>query len=423
MECLPMFSLLALILLSFLILETASLKYYVTPNKAIGCSNNLSTCLTLQEYAHQQYFFANNTVFYFEPGSHRLNSNLTLMSLHNLTFQGLPGNERLSVNVSLGSLVTITWKECWNVEICSITVSLVDEFNIGIIFEYSHLAQLSNISVYGNGYCGCRAILSKNSTLYIRDAIFAGIQGIFGAALLISGSYVIFTGNNMFIGNSAVSGGSLCLFESKVILNGNYTFLNNSSPKQLSDCNCTRLLPTETEFIDSYDSIGYGGAIVCLFSSLTINSGYSIFVNNFAPIAGGAIRDLDGNITILGSALFERNIACELNGGAISFNGENLILQGNISFINNSAPIGGALSIMQGILNISSSKGWQNQQFLYYDIIKELHNWNAIIDERCVNSNISMPIAADYRYVRSVLDNIIYSKKRVTFISRNSQVL
>ena len=75
-----------------LIFETAALKYYVTPNKTTGCSND-----------QQQVYFTNDTIFFFELGNHRLNSSLTLTNLHNLTFQGLPGNE--SVNVSLGSLV------------------------------------------------------------------------------------------------------------------------------------------------------------------------------------------------------------------------------------------------------------------------------------------------------------------------------
>ena len=100
-----------LILSSFLlILETAALiKNYVTPNKTIGCFDDWSSCLTLQEYANQSnVYFTNDTIFYFKSGSHILNSSLTLTNLHNFIFQGLPGHE--SVNISLGSLVTITWK-------------------------------------------------------------------------------------------------------------------------------------------------------------------------------------------------------------------------------------------------------------------------------------------------------------------------
>ena len=84
-----------LILSSFLlILETAALKNYVTPNKTIGCFDDWSSCLTLQECTNQpNVYFTNDTIFYFKSGSHILNSSLTLTNLHNFTFQSLPGHE------------------------------------------------------------------------------------------------------------------------------------------------------------------------------------------------------------------------------------------------------------------------------------------------------------------------------------------
>ena len=66
---------------------------YVTPNKTVGCSSNRSQncCLTLQEYASQpDVYFTNNTIFYFEPGEHELNSSLKLKNLSNITLQRLP---------------------------------------------------------------------------------------------------------------------------------------------------------------------------------------------------------------------------------------------------------------------------------------------------------------------------------------------
>jgi hypothetical protein len=153
MEWLPMLSI--ALLSSLLTFETVALKYYVTPNKRIGCFDDLSPCLTLQEYASQpNVYFTNHTIFYFEPGSHELTSSLKFIKLYNFTFQGLPGNK--SVNISLGSLVTITWEECWSIEISSVIFSLLDKFSISIVFEHTQVAQLSNISVFGNGHCGCR---------------------------------------------------------------------------------------------------------------------------------------------------------------------------------------------------------------------------------------------------------------------------
>ena len=82
-----------LILSSFLLIfETAALKNNVTPNKTIGCFDDWSSCLTLQEYAaanQPNVYFTNDTLFYFKSSSHILNNSLTLTNLLNFTFQGL----------------------------------------------------------------------------------------------------------------------------------------------------------------------------------------------------------------------------------------------------------------------------------------------------------------------------------------------
>lgn len=64
---------------------------YVKPSKMMPCPKELKHCLTLKEYAHErEVYFVNNTVFYFYPGTHRLNQSLRLKSMYNLSFQGLP---------------------------------------------------------------------------------------------------------------------------------------------------------------------------------------------------------------------------------------------------------------------------------------------------------------------------------------------
>ena len=69
------------------------LRNYVSPNKTAQCSGTGFPCLILQEYASQpDAYFINNTIVYFESGSHQLNSSLKLTNVHNFTFQGLPGD-------------------------------------------------------------------------------------------------------------------------------------------------------------------------------------------------------------------------------------------------------------------------------------------------------------------------------------------
>ena len=102
-------------LLAFLVTSSVSLTFetdtllknnnYVTPNETTGCSDDSSTCLTLQEYVSQpEVYFANNAIFNFESGSHTLNSSLKLIYIHNFTFQGLSGIEVL-VGPLLGKTV------------------------------------------------------------------------------------------------------------------------------------------------------------------------------------------------------------------------------------------------------------------------------------------------------------------------------
>jgi hypothetical protein len=101
-----------------LILGTNGLKNYVTPNETAQCSNSWSNCLILEKYASQpDDYFQNNTIFQFEPGSHRLNRSLNFINLHNFTLQG-KHNE--VIDVLLGELVCITWENCSNIEISSI---------------------------------------------------------------------------------------------------------------------------------------------------------------------------------------------------------------------------------------------------------------------------------------------------------------
>lgn len=117
-------------------------------------------------------------------------------------------------------------------------------------------------------------------------------------------------------------------------------------------------------FRSNSDLIGSGGAIILAASTLIIYSESSIFANNSAQKFGGAIAAHDGNITILGSALFGRNVAYRYNGGAVSLKRGTLICQGNISFVNNTAHLrGGALSIEYGALSISLNKGWPPKSY------------------------------------------------------------
>ena len=306
-------------------------EYYVTPNKTVGCSSNRSqNCpRTLQEYASQpDVYFTNDTIFYFEPGEHKLNSSLQLENLNNVTLQGLPGSSALVV-ISFEASVAITWERCSNVEISSVIFLLLNNFTHVIEFNQTKTALLHDISIINSDDIvhGCSSILCQQSEVSIIDCYFWGIHGSLGAAMFISESNATFSGNMSFIINSATYGGSLYLFKSSVLLKGFSLFANNNSSKNNgheNDCCYSKNQPTGSS----------GGAIFCDSSTLTIND--AIFYKNFALQGkGGAISAENGDIVFQGTNYLISNFAP--GGGAMLLNGSTVHVKLNRSvyFINN----------------------------------------------------------------------------------------
>ena len=322
---------------------------YVTPNKTIGCSANQSqdhNCLTLKEYASQpDKYYANNTIFYFEPGNHTLNSSLKLENLHNFTFQGLPGSEQVSFLFQKS--VRVTWENCRNIQVSSITFNLLGSFMNSIVFNQTQIVLLYDILVTGNTrFIGCSFILCQKSVVDIRNCNFTGIHGSLGAAMLILGSHVTFTGTNTFTDNTASCGGSLYVFNSVVLLSGANCFVHSYSFSKVFVCNHN--LARGNQLIR-----GSGGAIFCELCTLIINH-VSFFTDNFAQTAGGAIAAVDGKIIIQNSKhVFESNRAYV--GGAMLFYNVTSILYGNVSFINNIATSGGALMMYFSVQSLGTN--------------------------------------------------------------------
>ena len=302
---------------------------YVTPSQAIGCSVNWSqnhSCLTLQEYAREPgMYFTNNTIFYFEPGSHTLNISLKLVNVHNFTFLGLPDYQLDQVSFLYGESVKITWEKCRNIRVSSITFNLLGSFTYSFVFHQTQNVLLYNISVTSRKKAiGCSSIMCQQSDVTIRNCYFFGIRGSLGAALMIIKSNASFIGNNIFIDNRAsYYGGSLGS------TNGN--------------------------------SIqGSGGAIYCKLCALIINTA-SIFIKNSAQNTGGAIAAVDGLIVIRGS-IFKNNAA--RSGGAMAVYNVSSFLYGQISFINNTATArGGALMMYRLSVETFGTKLLSNVEF------------------------------------------------------------
>ena len=301
---------------------------YVKPESTSPCSNVQRPCLTLNEYASDSdEYFVNNTGYYFYPGIHRLDYSVNLVNLYNFSFLGRPNNDQV-VTIAVDSSVGITWNKSWNIEISLIRFALHGNFTFIMRFEHSQLVRLSNISIYGNGYCVCSSIISEKSALEFNNSKFIGINGYVGAALMMYASNITFRGSTMFANNIAASGGSIYLTHySTLSLKGISLFWNNTSNfsqevmnyRKILSCNnvnSMREIKLTDNLFNSYSNSG--GAMVCNNSYLNIHY-YSNFTHNIAGWHGGAMA-LD---------------TCVLN------------IQGNTSFVGNKALYHGGAMLIQ----------------------------------------------------------------------------
>ena len=66
--------------------STETSNKYVTPSGEVTCNSEQSPCLSLDVYASEpaDVHFTNNSVFYFLPGSHRMNGSLRLVNVQKL---------------------------------------------------------------------------------------------------------------------------------------------------------------------------------------------------------------------------------------------------------------------------------------------------------------------------------------------------
>lgn len=144
-------------------------------------------------------------------------------NLYNFSFQGLSNG----VDIAVDSSATIIWNASMNIEISSIKFILHDNFTSIMRFKHSQFVQLPNISIYGNGYNGCSAIIGQGATLNIKNFTFIGMNRFLSAAIMTVASNITFGESNSFADNTAVIGGGIHMSDSRLILNGNSQFLNN----------------------------------------------------------------------------------------------------------------------------------------------------------------------------------------------------
>ena len=157
--------------------------------------------------------------------------------------------------------------------------------------------------------------LSDNS-----QVIFQGNHAKSGGA--ISSRYFTMAGTVQFINNSAIHGGAIICYDTlTVVANARIVFQDNYAILAGGAVHCSQ---------NTYTTFYIGGIVK--------------FINNFASF-GGAI---EGNVTTAASAqaFFQGNHADDEGGAIFVGQGQRVVLGGSVEFYNNTASIGGAISIL-----------------------------------------------------------------------------
>ena len=324
---------------------------YVMPSRSHLPCNGSEPCLTLEEYAtNSGTYFVSDTIFYFYPGKHQLNTSLELCDIHHLHFQAMNYG---TVNITFDELVNITWINCTDVSLSSINFYVAENFTHLFLFDSTSAIGLLNIAIISNmNRVGCSAILIKDGEANLVNSSFIGISGIYGSALAVYRSNVTFTGNSMFGHNQGFVGGAILSVNSSLIFTGSNTFVNNTVPYRLYADPDTALCTYSEHY-----GRGQGGAIMSLCSPLDHPeskrncsflkiSGNSTFANNQA-LGGGAIVAHLSSLTFEGLVEFVNNSVIHYGGALLIFGpSEVMFMVERVSFSNNtSTGYGGALLI------------------------------------------------------------------------------
>lgn len=185
----------------------------------------------------------------------------------------------------------------------------------------------------------------------------AGEHG--GAISLDAGSSVSFSGNSLFDGNSARGdsesgfwcGGAIFMLNSTATWNGLMSFSENEAGSRgggicvvLSVVSCSG----QTSFVGN--TVGENGGGAYLEQSLMSWDGEMEFTNNTATSSGGGVAAHSSEVSWTGQTIVKDNHTGGEGGGGgfMVYGGSVFSWSGDTEFADNAAPLGGALSVVNG---------------------------------------------------------------------------
>ena len=311
--------------------------YYVKPTANTSCPAN--PCLTLSEYVQQsdQYLTSNATMV-FLPGTHTLENDFVVADVASFRLLGDPTSlPEITTKVTCSSPVGFIFDRVLQLEISGLTITGCGSLNYTSAIRTSSVQQfdMNNCSVHSS--IKASACLVRGSNVSIADTSFINNSAINGAGILAIQSVVILE-SVIFMENFARdTGGGVTALSSTISVNGNNTFTRNQAEG--------------------------GGGIVLYQSILTLN-GSNMFYNNIAHAGGGGIYLQESTLSLSGRNTFTQNSAVRENkgglGGGIFACYSSVSSDGAIVFENNSAGQGGAINVFGGSVNLNGNNTFLN---------------------------------------------------------------
>ena len=351
---------------------------FVVP-MSVNCEHN-QTCLSMHLYVEDKdKFFKDGAVFIFLAGNHSLQKQLNLTGISRITLRSQENSS--SVNIICSNIVTFRCENVTDFNVTGLTFLLQsNEHQIASALAFFSSAKIiiSNLIFQGRcnaGNTSAWAVFSYNSSITIVNSLFEGNTGSKGGALSVQrGSTLVSIHNNFTRNRGSISSGALHVSRSTTLLEDSVFSHNSGEVGGAIYCLfCTLTIRGNARFVSNYCT-ATGGAVMISKGNISI-AGVTTFINNSCSTMGGAVRIVNGKFTVMGETFFLRNKARE--GGAMhlhhskaSFNGACITFEQNeatkggaintayslvsfkstVTFINNTASTGGAIYALQGKL-------------------------------------------------------------------------
>ena len=359
--------------------------YYVNPVKHLSsCPGNSSCppgqlCHTMDYLAeHSSEFFSPdhvNITLIFMCGVHNYTKDLTVQNFHSFVMKGVAesrgniiidhqfvGKPKCTViqffNVSFVNITTLTMR-CPAIKLkeSHITVKSSNLYGYPSINE-----RLSFIDITGRGSQALLDNCTFKENCFIKSNLSDGIivnNGTFQSyrhqlhSIIAALSSVVTLAGNVNFTNCTL-GNYFSIYSYSA---GAAVYLKATHPELKSSLNITT---GATVYFVNLTSFGEGGAVYGEGATMHISAkARVVFMNNTARgYHGGAVKLWDGIITVGAEScvIFTYNHASWF-GGAIGLNHGTLIVEqkANLTFSHNSADVGGALRLMNSIVQVNSS--------------------------------------------------------------------